>query len=131
MVTMIYKATASIVSGLKMVNLKRVFAAVLVSFLVLTTAVDLAQADETLGERMRERIQQTDRNSERPKTTGEFLDEADRDMPLGERLEVIGRDSAEALKQFGQEYSVGAEESARNVQEKAADAADEVGDRVR
>jgi hypothetical protein len=128
---MLHKAITTIASTLSLLNIKRVFAALLVGFVVLNVAVDVAQADNTLGERMRDRIEQTDRNSERPKTTGEFLNEADRDMPLGERLEVIGRDSAEALKQFGQEYSVGAQESARNIGEKAADAGEDVANQVR
>jgi hypothetical protein len=128
---MLHKAITTIASTLSLLNIKRVFAALLVGFVVLNVAVDVAQADNTLGERMRDRIERTDRNSERPKTTGEFLNEADRDMPLGERLEVIGRDSAEALKQFGQEYSVGAQESARNIGEKAADAGEDVANQVR
>jgi hypothetical protein len=131
MKTMLYKASASIVSALQMLSVKRIFAAVLVSFLVLTTAVDLAQADDTLGERMRDRIEQADRNSDRPKTTGELMDEAHSDMPLGERLQRIGKESGEAFKQFGQEYSVGAQESVRNVQDKAADAGEDVVNRVR
>jgi hypothetical protein len=128
---MLHKAITTIASTLSLLNIKRVFAALLVGFVVLNVAVDVGQADNTLGERMRDRIERTDRNSERPKTTGEFLNEADRDMPLGERLEVIGRDSAEALKQFGQEYSVGAQESARNIGEKAADAREDVANQVR
>ncbi len=80
---------------------------------------------------MRERIQQTDRNSERPKTTGEFLDEARGDIPLDERVRNITRDSAEAFKQFGQEYSVGAQESARNLRDNAAQAGEKVQDSIR
>ncbi|WP_416667075.1 hypothetical protein [Egbenema bharatensis] len=107
---------------------KRIFAIALVGFVVFTTAVDLAQADETLGERMRDRIERADRNSDRPKTTGEFLDEARGDVPLDERMENIRRDSAESLKQFGQEYSIGAQETARELGERAEDAGDALTD---
>jgi hypothetical protein len=123
---MLRKAMTTIASISNPLDIKRIFAALLAGFVVFTAAVDIAWADSTLGERMRDRIEQTDRNSERPKTTGEFLNEADRDMPLGERLKVIGRDSAEAINQFGQEYSVGAQESARNIGEKASDVGEDL-----
>ncbi|MBW4659373.1 MAG: hypothetical protein KME15_11915 [Drouetiella hepatica Uher 2000/2452] len=79
------------------------------------------QTDKSLGERMRERIRETDRNSERPKTTGEFEQEARDGVPLDERVQNIIRDSGEAFNQFGQEYSVGAQESVRSLKEKAAE----------
>lgn len=79
------------------------------------------QPDKSLGERMRERIRETDRNSERPKTTGEFEQEARDGVPLDERVQNIIRDSGEAFNQFGQEYSVGAQESVRSLKEKAAE----------
>ncbi len=79
------------------------------------------QSDKSLGERMRERIRETDRNSERPKTTGEFEQEARDGVPLDERVQNIIRDSGEAFNQFGQEYSVGAQESVKSIKEKAAE----------
>ncbi|HEY9626314.1 MAG TPA: hypothetical protein V6C84_03350 [Coleofasciculaceae cyanobacterium] len=78
-------------------------------------------SDNSLGQRMRDRIEETDRNSERPKTTGEFEQEARDGVPLDERIGNIIRDSGEAFKQFGQEYSVGAEESVRSIKDKASD----------
>ena len=79
------------------------------------------QSDKSLGERMRERIRETDRNSERPKTTGEFEQEARDGVPLDERVQNIIRDSGEAFNQFGKEYSVGAQESVQSIKEKAAE----------
>ncbi|MBI4779947.1 MAG: hypothetical protein HY785_01350 [Oscillatoriophycideae cyanobacterium NC_groundwater_1537_Pr4_S-0.65um_50_18] len=78
-------------------------------------------SNDSLGKRMRDRIEETDRNSERPKTTGEFEQEARDGVPLDERVGNIIRDSGEAFKQFGQEYSVGAEESIRSIKDKASD----------
>lgn len=72
---------------------------------------------KVLGKQIHERLEQTDRGSDRPKTTGEFLDEARGDVPLNERLHNITRDSAESLKQLGQEYSSGVQENVRAAQE--------------
>jgi len=119
----VFTTIASSFSWLRNLQLDRVLAVVLVGFLVFSSNMSLAQADQSLGERMRERIQQTDRNSERPKTMGQWEDEVEGDVPFGERVHNTIRDSAEAFNQFGKEYSVGAQESARNVKEKANDAA--------
>jgi hypothetical protein len=80
------------------------------------------QSEKSLGERTNERIRETDRNSERPKTTGEFEQEARDGVPLDKRVQNILRDSGEAFKQFGQEYSVGAQESGQMIKEKATEA---------
>jgi hypothetical protein len=116
----INQVKSTMISVLETVGAKRIIAVVLASLVVLTTTVQSAEAKETLGERTRDRIEQVDRNSERPKTTGEFLDEARGDVPFGERMENIRRDSAEALKQFGQEYSIGAQETVRELGNRAA-----------
>lgn len=121
MKNLISRAITGIASCFKGLQVQRFFAVVLIGFVVLATNVSPAQDNQSLGERMRNRVEQFDRNTERPKTTGQFLDEADRDIPLGERMKNITRDSKEAFQQFGKEYSVGAQESARNVGDKAAD----------
>lgn len=114
---------ASVFAWLKDWQINRVFAIVLAGFLLLSSNANYAQNDQSLGERMRERIQQADQNSERPKTMGQWENEVEGDVPLGERVHNTIRDSAEAFNQFGKEYSVGAQESARNVKDKAGDAA--------
>lgn len=131
MKNVISRMVSETLSFLKGLRLEQFVAVILVGFLFLTTNFNSGQNDQSLGERMRERIQQTDRNSERPKTTGEFLDEARGDIPLDERFHNITRDSAEALKQFGQEYSVGAQESARNLRGNAAQAGQKLQNSVR
>jgi hypothetical protein len=118
---------ATTIAVVQKFRIARVLALVFVSgFIVLTTAFysGIAQAADnaSLGERFRDRIERADQNSERPKTTGQFLDEARGNVPLGERTKNIIRDSKEAIDQFGKEYSVGAQESARNVKDKAAEA---------
>jgi hypothetical protein len=128
MQTLISLATAKIRSVLNRVQVARLLSVILVGFLFLTTNVGLNQNDQSLGERMRQRLQQVDQNTERPKTTGEFLEEVEGDVPLDERVRNTIRDSKEAFGQFGKEYSVGAQESARNVQEKAANTIDNITD---
>lgn len=117
----IFPTIANSCSWLKNFQIDRVFALVLAGFLLLSSNVSLAQTDQSLGERMRERIQQTDRNSERPKTMGQWQDEVEGDVPLDERIHNTLRDSAEAFNQFGKEYSVGAQESVRGIKDKTAD----------
>lgn len=129
MKSILSKTIASAVSWLRGFQIDRVFTVVLVGFLLLSTNVALGQnSDRTLGERTRERIQQTDQNSERPKTTGEWLDEVEGNVPLNERIHNTVRDSAEAFNQFGKEYSVGAQESARNVKDKVGNAVNNLSD---
>lgn len=123
---LIFTAISNTLSVFKKTQVTRFLSIVLMGFLFLTTNVGLNQNDQSLGERMRERIQQVDQNTERPKTTGEWLDEVEGDVPFGERVQNTIRDSKEAFSQFGKEYSVGAQESARNVQENASGAIDDI-----
>jgi hypothetical protein len=107
-------------------RLEQFFAALLLFSVFLTTNLDSPryaastsqQYDQPLGERILERIEQADRESDRPKTTGEFLEEARGDVPLDERLENIKRDSVEAFKQAGQDYSIAAEEITQELKNK-------------
>jgi hypothetical protein len=129
--TLVSAAIATLASCFNRLQLGRAVASVIAAGLILVTmtynagfayASKTSTDDGSLGERFRDRIEQTDRNSERPKTTGEFLDEVSGDVPLGERVKNTIRDSKEAFGQFGKEYAVGAQESARNVKDKAAEA---------
>lgn len=135
MKTILSQSMTSAVNWLKALRIDRLFAIVLAGFLLLSgtlfSTAAYAQNDQSLGERMRERIQRVDQNSERPKTTGQWNDEVEGDVPFGERVHNTIRDSAEAFNQFGKEYSVGAQESARNLKGKAGDAAQDLSSRVR
>lgn len=95
---------ANLISSVKQIRVEQVFSVVLVGFLFLTSNASPDQRSGALGQAIRDRIEQTDQ-SDRPKTTGEFLDEARGDVPLDERVKNITRDSVEAFKELGKEYN--------------------------
>jgi hypothetical protein len=116
MTNLISRAFAHISSLLKGLQVKRFSAVVLVGFLLLTTNVALGQ-DNTLGETIRDQVHQTDQ-ADRPKTTGEWNAEArETEGSPGKRLQRIGKESAEAFKQFGSGYAEGAKETAGSVRD--------------
>ena len=101
-------AFASISSGFKQLQVKRFFAVVLVGFLLLTTNVARLDRSEALTNKVENLVDQND--SDRPKTIGEWNKEARQteDAPL-ERVKRIGKESAEAVKDFGGMYGDTAE----------------------
>jgi hypothetical protein len=97
---------ASFFSSFKQIRVEQVFSVVLVGFLFLTSGVNADQKSGAVGKAIRDRIDQTEADqSNRPRTTGEFLDEARGDVPLDERVKNITRDSVEAFKELGREYN--------------------------
>lgn len=116
MKAMIFGSIARLISSLKQIRVEQVFSVVLVGFLFLTSNVASNQKSEALGKAVRDRIEATDQ-SNRPKTTGEFLDEARGDVPLDERVENITRDSVEAFKELGREYTPDLKAGARNLRD--------------
>ncbi|MBW4564356.1 MAG: hypothetical protein KME32_25080 [Mojavia pulchra JT2-VF2] len=119
------QAIAHISSLFNGLQAKRFLAVVLVGFLVLTTNINSGRDDKALRETVRERVEQND--AQRPKTTGQWNREAreTEDSP-GERLQKIGKESAEAFKEFGSGYAEGANKTAGDVKEGAAKAADNI-----
>ncbi len=116
MTNLISRTFTHISSLLKGLHVKRFSAVVLVGFLLLTTNVALGQDNNTLGEKVREQVQ-TDQ-ADRPKTTGEWNAEArETEGSPGKRLQRIGKESAEAFKQFGSGYVEGAKETAGSVRD--------------
>ncbi|WGV25183.1 hypothetical protein [Halotia branconii] len=109
-------------SLLNRLQVNRFLAVVLVASLLLTTNVAFgSQSDKDLGDRVREQVQQND--ARRPKTTGEWYQEARQtEGSPGERLKKIGEESAEAFKEFGSGYVEGAQETASGVKNSAAKA---------
>ncbi len=103
-------AFASISSGFKQLQVKRFVAVVLVGFLLLSTNVARLDRSEALTNKVDNLVNQND--SDRPKTVGEWNKEARQteDAPL-ERAKRIGKESAEAVKDFGQMYGDTAERS--------------------
>jgi hypothetical protein len=117
---------ASIAKALHSFQIERFFATALTICLLMTTGMNVSAAPEratgeALGQNIRERIAETD-HSDRPKTTGEFLDEARGDVPLDQRAKNITRDSVEAFKELGKEYTPDVKAGARNLRDGAADA---------
>ncbi|MGI0485528.1 hypothetical protein ACN4EK_08845 [Pantanalinema rosaneae CENA516] len=119
MKNLIAQAFDRVSAFLNSVQVKQLFAAVLVGALLLTTNIGPERDNPALGAKVRERVHQTD-TANRPKTTGEWNDEVYGDKPLSERVNNTVRDSAEAFKQFGSGYVEGAKETGRQIQEGAA-----------
>ncbi len=100
---LILNAFSNIRSLLKGIQVQRFFAVVLVGFLLLTTKVDSRGNNNALGEQVREQAAQID--SVRPKTTREWEEDARAtENSPGERLQKIGEQSAQAIKEFGSVY---------------------------
>lgn len=121
MKNLIPRAIAHISSLLKALQVKRFLAVALVGFLLLTTTVDSGRNNKALSEQVRDEAHQID--SVRPKTTREWYEEAreTEDSP-GERLQKIGEESAQALKEFGSLYPDTAKRSTSNLDDNTAQA---------
>lgn len=125
MKNLISNAIANSISFVKQIRLDRLFATILViGVLLFTSNVNAAQANESLGERVKATLERTDGDSQRPKTVGQFKAEADGDVPLGERAGNIARDSAQSLKQMSEQYPTldNKKESDQNLAGKAVEA---------
>ncbi|MEH2177861.1 hypothetical protein [Nostoc sp.] len=119
MINLISRTISQISSLLKGLQIKGFLAVVIVGFLMLTTNIAAGQNNTGLKERVREQIQQND--SQRPRTLGEWNKEArETEGAPGKRLEKIGKESAEAFKQFGSGYVEGAQKTANDVGDSAA-----------
>lgn len=125
MTNLISRAVAHITSLLKGLQVKQLFTVVFAGFLLLTTNVDPGKNDQALPANLRDRIDQN--NADRPKTTGQWNREArETEDDLGERVKRIGKESAEAFKEFGSGYVKGAEKTADDVRSGADRAATEL-----
>jgi hypothetical protein len=92
-------------------QVKRVISVVLVGFLLLTTNVAPKQSNNALADNINSVVHQD--GSQRPKTTGEWNKDArETEGAPGERLKKIGKQSAEAVKDFGSLYPDTAKRSA-------------------
>ena len=129
MINLISRTIGQISSLLKGLQVKSFLAVVVVGFLVLTTNVSDGQNDKGLKERVREQVEQND--AQRPKTVGDwFKDARETENSPGERLQKIGQQSGEALKEFGSGYVKGAQETASDVGDSAADTAKDISKKV-
>ena len=116
MTNLISKATARLTSLLKGLQVKQLLSVVFVGFLLLTTNVNPGKNDRPLPANLRDRVNQND--ADRPKTTGQWNQEArEVEGNPGERFKRIGKESAEAFKEFGSGYVKGAGKTADDVRE--------------
>jgi len=90
--------------------IRQVLSIVLVGFLVLTTSNAPNDRNKAATKRIDTIIQRDD--SDRPKTTGEWQEEAEEIDNVGDRLQRIGKESAEAIKDWAGLYPDTAERSA-------------------
>jgi hypothetical protein len=114
-------AIARVGAFLNGLQVKRLVMVLCVGLLVLTTNTQPPTGNKALTDKIDRTLNQD--QTQRPKTTGEFLDEARGDVPLGERVENITRDSVEAFKKLGAEYGEAAQDSARTIRDGVVDAA--------
>ncbi|MEH2455182.1 hypothetical protein [Nostoc sp.] len=129
MINLISRTIGHISSLLKGLQVKSFLAVVLVGFLVLTTNISYGQKDKGLGERVREQVEQND--AQRPKTVGQWNKEArETEGSPGERVQKITKESAEAFKEFGSGYVEGAQKTASDVGDSAADTAKNISKKV-
>lgn len=94
-------------------------AVVMAGLLLLTTpansgvsskSADSGNRNPALTEKVIDRAHQID--DSRPKTTGEWQRDADRNAPLGERIGEITEQSKDAFQEFGSNYVEGVKEAA-------------------
>lgn len=105
----------NLISSFKKIRLTRVIAVLFAVAVLFMSNINPAQAKEPIGERIGEQLHETSVKSERPKTVGELKAEADGDVPLGERMKNITRDSKEAFGQFGQGITTSIKETAKEL----------------
>ncbi|MBW4642318.1 MAG: hypothetical protein KME23_04755 [Goleter apudmare HA4340-LM2] len=119
MTNLIFRVIAPVISLLKDLSIQRFLAIALVGFVVLTTNVDADRSSKAVSRKLDQVVHQND--SQRPKTTGEWNKEArETEDATGERIKRIGKQSAEAVKDFGSVYTDTAKRSARDLQENTA-----------
>lgn len=114
MTNLIYRVTAEIGSWLKEFQVKRFLVVVMVGLVLVTTNFTSDRQDRGLTGELLDRVHQND--SDRPKTTGEWNREARQveGMP-GKRIERIAKESAEAVKEFGEVFPDTAKRSANEL----------------
>jgi hypothetical protein len=99
--------------------------------LILGTNMAPDRGPNSLSEKVQDRVDEANQRSERPKTTGEFLDEAQGDIPLDERIHNITRDSAEAFRDFGKGYGDAIKDSTQMLKGKVEQAGDKLSNNLR
>lgn len=115
LISAIFGVITHIRSVFSHLQVKRFLAVAMVGMVLLTTNVnpDLS-SNRALGKAARDAAHQD--GGQRPRTTREWMNEAEQDVPLGKRVQQITEDSAEAFKEFGSGYVEGAQKTAREAE---------------
>jgi hypothetical protein len=114
MLNMITQVMIQIGNWFKQLQVRQFLSAVVVGLILLNTVPANDQASKATIDKLDRTVHQE--NSDRPKTTGEWQQQA-REVKgkPGERLERIGEQSADAVKEFGQMYPDVAKRSAKEL----------------
>lgn len=116
MTNLIASAISAVNSLLKNIQVKQFLSVVLLGFFLLTTNVDSGR--DRNAQKMYQKVDETAHqiDSERPKTTGEWYDEAreTKGAPV-ERLKNIAEESGQAVKEWGSLYPDTAKRSADGI----------------
>lgn len=110
MVSLISKAIVKVSSLLKKFQIKQFLSMALVALLMLAANIDSGFSPQSITDKLDEVVHQDD--SVRPKTTGEWNQEArETEGAPGEKLKRIGKQSAEAVRDFASIYPDTAQKS--------------------
>lgn len=103
MANFISKAIDKVNSLLDRFQVKQFLSVVFIGLLLLTTNANPNQSNKAVSKQLDQVVHEDD--SQRPKTTGEWNRESrETEGNPGERLKRIGKESAEAVKDFGSIY---------------------------
>lgn len=118
MLSFISKIVDKLYSFTKAAYTRQIFSMVLVSSLLFTIHIGATANSKVVTQKLDEVVHQND--SQRPKTTGEWNKEAQevKGEP-GERIKRIGKQSGEAVKEFGSIYPDTAEKSASELKNRS------------
>ncbi len=122
MMTLISKLIANIRSWLQQLQVQKLLVAVVMSAILLIGTVNPGASNDGLSRAVRDRVDQID-PSDRPKTTGEWKQEArETEGQPGKRLERVAKESGDAFKQFGSNYVEGTKETAKDLRDNVSQA---------
>jgi hypothetical protein len=111
----ILRSIGRITSLLNKFDLNKALTIVVVGLLVLTTNVDPSLSKQDAIGKI-DKMLQNDRDPNRPKTTAQWQQQArETKGKPGEKLERIGEQSADAIKEFGSMYPEVAKNSAKEL----------------
>jgi hypothetical protein len=115
MTNFIFATITKVKSWLNQLQAKQLLSIAMLGLVLLTTNADLGLSKQEATKKIDKMLQQDD-NPDRPKTTGEWKQQAKevKGKP-GERLKRIGEQSADAVKEFGSMYPEVAKNSAEEL----------------